>query len=120
MNSVNSRVLVVIGLLMLAACLNNDKIFGRLRGKYKDDVIRGATEAGRTKDTIFVPELLKNADDPRVSTNIDFYGVSVYQAKMEALEEIFQKSPPNKITYRPDSRVIKFYSELAKLAYQSK
>jgi hypothetical protein len=120
MNSIISRGVVVVGLIMLASCVDNSKIFDLLKGQYKDDVIWGAIEAGRTKDTIFIQELLRNAYDFRRSTNINFYGVTVYQAKMQALEKIFGKSPPKEITYRPDSAVIRFYSELARRDQQSK
>lgn len=39
--------------------------------------------------------------------------MSVYQIKMGAMEEITGISPPNKITYMPDSVNIKFYLNIA-------
>jgi hypothetical protein len=107
------RAIIAIGLLLMTSCMSNDKTLEMLRSQKKDDVIRGAIRAGHTKNKIFVPYLLTNITDQRMSTNVYFYGVTVYQAKMEALEKIFGQSPPREITYLLDSAVVKFYTDLA-------
>jgi len=56
--------------------------------------------------------MLAHAADERMSTNIRYYGITVYQAKMIALGKIFKKFPPNKVTPIPDSGVISFYTIL--------
>jgi hypothetical protein len=42
-----------------------------------------------------------------------FKGYNVYQEKMIALRKIFRQEPPVKITSKPDSVVINFYTELS-------
>jgi hypothetical protein len=100
-------------LITLDACDNSKEIEKLLNSNEKNDVILGAYMAGEKKDKLFIPLLLKNADDPRTSHELRFKGLSVYQQKMTALRKIFNVEAPVKITYRPDSTVIKFYSELA-------
>jgi hypothetical protein len=85
-----------------------------LNSDNKNDLIKGAYKAGETKDKKFVPYLLKDAYDFTTTTHAFYKGISVYQAKMEALEDIFEIKPPVTITNRPDSTVIKFYTELYK------
>lgn len=82
--------------------------------------IRGAYKAGHSKDKKFVPYLLNDAYDFATSTNIKYKGISVYQAKMEALSDIYEVQPPIKITYKPDSLVIKFYTRLYENEMRSK
>lgn len=100
---------------ILFSCNGDNKIVKLLTSKVKDDIIEGARKAGNAGKKKFIPFLLKNADDERMSTNFDFKGVTVYQAKMKALRDIFKKRPPKAITYKLDSSIIKFYTELANL-----
>jgi hypothetical protein len=68
---------------------------------------------GESGSKDFVPLLLLDFADPRVSINMQFKGFSVYQEKAIAFKKIFQKLPPVKITAHPDSVDIKFYMQLA-------
>lgn len=86
-----------------------DEIFKLLNSDQPRDLIFGAFDAGESKDTVFLPLLLKNADDPRMCTHIRFKGFSVYQEKMGAIKKILNVTPPTEITHKPDSTVIKFY-----------
>jgi hypothetical protein len=104
----------ILSLLMLPSCNNDKEIFKLLQSDNKDDIILGAYKAGETEDKKFVSLLLKNADDPRRSTNLRFIGLSVYQSKMIALRKIFKMKPPNEITRNVDSTVIEFYITCAK------
>ena len=113
MTSMTVSGLAIIFSILLVSCEKNDKIFTLLKSNKKDDIIKGASEAGSGGNKIFVPELLNNSGDPRRSTSLFHYGVSIYQAKMKALEHIFQKSPPDEITMIVDSVNIKFYIDLA-------
>jgi hypothetical protein len=110
----NYYIKIFYGLIFLIffSCNNNKKIIELLNSNEKEDVILGAYKAGETGDKQFVPLLLKNIDDPRRSTNLKFKGITVYQAKMEALEDIFKKKAPAKITYKVDSTIINFYTRL--------
>jgi hypothetical protein len=104
---------VVLFAALFSFCSNNDKIIELLSSNAKEDKILGSYKAGKSGNKDFVPLLIKDFADPRVSTNIQFKGFSVYQEKAIALWKILKKSPPAKITADPDSIVIKFYIELA-------
>lgn len=99
-------------LIAIFSCNTKSQIMTLLKSGDKDDVISGAKKAGQRKNKEFIPLLLENAADWRRSTNFEFKGVTVYQAKMEALKNIFSASPSTPITPIPDSIVIKFYNEL--------
>jgi hypothetical protein len=99
---------------LFSFCNNNNEIIDLLSSNEKEDKIIGAYKAGKSGSMDFVPLLVKDFADPRVSTNINFKGFSVYQEKAIALEKIFKKSPPVAITTDPDSIVIKFYMQLSR------
>jgi hypothetical protein len=74
-----------------------------------NDVIMGFYLIGEAKDTSYIDELFFNIDDRRISHDLRFNGISVYQSKVSALRQISGLEPPTKITYRPDSVIINFY-----------
>ncbi|MBK6829044.1 MAG: hypothetical protein IPG86_20280 [Chitinophagaceae bacterium] len=98
----------------ICGCNNNSKIEKLLSSTEMNDLILGALKARKSGDKRFCHLLIQNADDPRTSTNLRHKGVSVYQAKMEALRIILGEEPPRKIDRTPDSVVINFFSELMK------
>jgi hypothetical protein len=98
-----------LSIFIIISCNNDKEIFELLQSNDKDDMILGSYKAGETGNKRFIPLLLNNADDSRRSTNLRFIGISVYQSKMIALRKILKKDPPNEITRRVDSMVIKFY-----------
>ena len=77
-------------------CSSNDKerICNLLKSSDKNDVIKGAYLAGESGDSAFVPMLLKDSWDARMSTNVKFKGFTVYEEKMVALKKIYKKEPP--------------------------
>lgn len=99
--------------IMFTSCNSDKEIIRLLNSKEKDDIISGAYKAGESGDKQFIPLLLKDAADPRRSTNLQFKGITIYQAKMIALKKIFKQEPPVKITYQTDSSIINFYTELS-------
>mgnify|MGYP003530102403 FL=1 len=99
-------------LILAISCNEDKKIIRLLDSTEKYDIMRGAFKAGESHDRKFVPYLLKNTADPRISNSLDFKGSSVYQQKMIALRKIYNTGPPVAITYKPDSVVIKFYAAL--------
>ena len=105
---------LICSLVGLSCSKKKQEVIKLLKSNDKDDIISGAYYAGESKSQDYVPLLLNNAADPRATTNIEYYGISVYQAKMIALGKIFNKYPPNKITRIPDSGVISFYTKLPK------
>jgi len=104
--------LIVICAIFLVSCkkYNDDKIKKLLSSNDPESLIIGSFEAGESGKKYFVPLLLKNANDPRMCTHIQFKGFSVYQEKMGALKKILKESPPVKLTSIPDSVFIKYYS----------
>lgn len=105
---------LLIVLFIMISCNNDERIIHLLNSNMKDDIILGSKKAGQSGNRKFVPLLLKNANDLRTSTNFNFKGVSVYKAKMEALENIYKVSPPKKITNYCDSTIVNFYYQLYK------
>lgn len=98
-----------MAVLVFLSCNEEVEICKLLNSKDKDEIIRGAFEAGNTGDKKYIPLLLKNANDCRRSTNLKFKGYSVYQAKMTAIKKISKKESPVTIGRMPDSLVIKYY-----------
>lgn len=103
---------IIIAVLVFLSCNNEVEICKLLNSKDKDEIIRGAFEAGNTGNKKYIPLLLKNANDFRCSTNIHFKGISVYEAKMFAIKKISKKESPATIGRMPDSLVIKYYISL--------
>ena len=99
---------------IVVACNNDSKITRLLKSEKAYEVILGAFEAGESGNKKFVPLLLDNCADERSTTNIQFKGFTVYEEKMAALRKIYKKEPPVKISWKPDSTIIKFYIEYAK------
>lgn len=114
MKNKSTALIFVLSLLTFSSCNNDKKILRLLKSERKDDVILGAYKAGESGSKQFVQLLLKDANDVRTSTNVKFLGYNVYQEKMIALRKIFKEEPPVKITDKPDSVIIKFYTELSK------
>ena len=104
--------MLIITLIILCNCSHkNDraKIVALLNSTYIGDNIEAYYLIGENRDTSFLNELLKDPYNPRVTNILRFKGISIYQAKMGALEKITGVSPPKRITYEPDSSVVKFY-----------
>ncbi len=106
------KVFLIFFSLSIGSCNSDSEIRNLLNSKDKDSIIKGARKAGIKRKKDFVPLLLYKAYDWRTSTNFNFKGVSVFQAKMEALEKIYKVKPPSSITDIPDSTIIKFYTEI--------
>ncbi|MDN3584375.1 hypothetical protein [Mucilaginibacter flavus] len=99
---------------LFTSCVNSDEgIKTLLQSKTLDDQIEGACKAGESGKMDFIPYLLMNADDPRVSTDLRYKGFSVYQEKMIAIKTILKIGPPKTITREPDSTIIQFYVNAA-------
>jgi hypothetical protein len=103
---------IMIAILVFFSCNEEVEICKLLNSKDKEEIIRGAFEAGNTGDKKYIPLLLGNANDCRRSTNLKFKGYSVYQAKMIAIKKISKMESPVTIGRMPDSLVIKYYMSL--------
>lgn len=106
-------------------CTNHPKLPNKvqtlslLKSENKDSLIIGAYYAGESKDKSYINALLNIAFDPRISHNKDFYGISVSQSALIALEKITGVAPPNKNAYKVDSVNIDFFIKNNQL-YQDK
>lgn len=114
----NYIIILTLVFFLMLSCNKDKKIEKLLNSEDKQDLIEGTFEAGETGNEKFIPLLLKNANDPRVSTDIHFKGISVYQSKMIALKKILKQQPTVDITRKPDSTVIKFYTKATNLDLQ--
>jgi len=105
----------LILVIIFMDCNTDEHIEKLLNSDNINEIIEGAKKAGDSGDQKYVPSLLWCSADLRTSTSMHFYGVSVYQAKMEALRKIFKKDPPTQIIFNHvDSTIIKFYEGLYK------
>lgn len=112
-------------LFFTTMCTNHPKLPNKvqtlslLKSENKDSLIIGAYYAGESKDKSYINALLNIAFDPRISHNKDFYGISVSQSALIALEKITGVAPPNKNAYKVDSVNIDFFIKNNQL-YQDK
>src|SRR4051812_35379615 len=101
-------------LLILISCNQDERIINLLKSNDTTDVIIGANEAGRTGNVKYVYLLLNDPYNAQTSTNVRYKGISIYQAKMWALQSILKANPPENITNEPNPTIIKFYTIIAK------
>ena len=101
-----NRLVILVFIFSLLSCRSDNEITRLLKSSNHEDVIEGAFEAGESGNNKFVPLLLNDAYDPSASVTLNFKGFTVYQEKMGALEKIFKRSPPNRISGEPDSAVL--------------
>ncbi|AFD07511.1 hypothetical protein Solca_2472 [Solitalea canadensis DSM 3403] len=107
--------MLIITLIIFCNCSHkNDrvKIVELLNSTYVGDNIKAYYLIGESRDTSFIRELVKDPYDSRVTNNLEFKGISVYQAKMIALRKLTGVPPPKIITYEPDSLIGEFYINL--------
>jgi|GEM_PF-1580548 len=106
-----------VSLVLLVACSVGDdhydskQISEMIATGDAPQLVRAYYHIGEQRDTTFIPFLVSQMSDPRISHDFDFLGVSVYQSKMVALKKISGLSPPRPIQPRPDSSIINFYCD---------
>ncbi len=98
---------------ILFSCQSKEKIQNLLNSNDKTEIMKGCSYISSIEDTIYIPLLFKNITDERISHNIKYNGISVYQSKIAALKRISGINPPNKITYSVDTTNINFYKNWA-------
>lgn len=96
---------------MISSNANVDEL---IRSNNPDKMVKGFYLIGEKKMTEYVPKIFEGIDDPRISHHINFKGISVYQSKVTALSKISNLEPPRKITYKPDTVIVNFYSNWAR------
>jgi hypothetical protein len=88
---------------------NHEKIDSLLKSEKASDVVLANYLIGESHDSSYVSQLLSNVQDCRISHDLRFNGISVYQSKMIALMKISNLTPPHQISYTPDTVIIGFY-----------
>lgn len=106
-------VFIVVCILGCSKQKDNLTLKKMLKSNDKAQIIEATEHIAYNKDTSMIGDLLEQSFDPRITHVITHKGMSVYQVKMGAMEKITGISPPNKITYKPDSVNIKFYLNIA-------
>ena len=108
--------LTFIILIFISACNSADhQLSSEELAQYRRDLTSkevnkicvAAYHLGEAHDTLSVPALLKNLDDPRISHHIQHKGMSVYYCKAGALRKISGLDIEIKQHNPPDSAIIK-------------
>ena len=107
------RKFFILFILLLNSCNSKEKISLLLKSDDKTQIMLGCSYINSQKDTEYVSLLLKDLDDSRISHDVRFNGMSVYQCKINALKRISNIDPPKKVTYKVDTVNINFYKEWA-------
>lgn len=108
------RKILFILLSIFTCCSQSNRVRSLLTSKDPTDKIKGASYITDTKDSIFIHQLFNNINDPRVSHDFRYKGISVYEATIKALGRISDKKPPKLINYKIDTMNINFYKKWAK------
>lgn len=101
-------------LLFVVGCKSEEDIGALIGSDNTDKIVKGYYLVGINKRTEFIKEAFKDEKDQRISHNLNFYGISVYQSKMISLKKISKLNPPRPITHKYDSLIIVFYKRWAK------
>lgn len=99
--------------VLCSSCNLNQEVIADLRSDEPNRIIKACAKLEDADDAEFVPILLEQPCDPRVTHLLKYKGMSVYQQKMAALKRISGIAPPHKLTYRVDSSIVDFYRKWA-------
>ena len=94
---------------------SNAKLRNDLSSKnHATTIVKAAYKLGERKDKLAIKPLLTNILDPRMSTNINFKGMTVCYCKLGALKKISNLSPPIELDqFSVDTMAAKFYLDWA-------
>ena len=81
-------------------------------GKYYTQ-IRTSFLISEIKDTSYIPQLFKNIYDQRITHDYRYLGMSIYQSKIYAIQEMSGIKAPKGITRNVDFTIITFYRNWA-------
>lgn len=109
-----------IFLLLFLSCQNTKRseIINGLNSDKPAEIINACRLIGKDSDSSIVFMLLEHPFDARVSNDLRFKGISVYQAKMHAFERVSGLQPPNDVTYQLDSANVHFYVDWVREHYK--
>jgi|GEM_PF-3350922 hypothetical protein len=105
---------ILLILLILQACRQisinrKNDLWVMVKSNNVDSIIDATIEIQEAKDTSMFSAILYKPDDPRITNNLKYKGLSVYQIKMQALKLMTGLNPPKQITYNIDTTIINFY-----------
>jgi hypothetical protein len=109
-----NKLILIAFTFIIASCdnkngYNRNEIEKLIKSDDPSDLVNGYFQIGEHQDTTFLLQLTKDMYDPRVTHEVKFKGMSVYQSKMIALKKISDLKPPAEISYKPDSAIVNFY-----------
>lgn len=114
---INKNVIWLFVVLIFLSCnkgRDSNDLREMLNSNNVEKIIEASNYINKNKDTSLVADLLMNSFDPRISHDIRYYGMSVFKVKMSVMKALTAFSPPKKMTYKPDSVIIKFYYDISK------
>jgi len=115
----NKKYFFGIMILLFSYCQNqyrgitDKRLIGFLSSNNIDSIMEGNYIASKNKRKDMVCLILKEPYDSRISHNIKYKGMSVYQSKISALRNISGLNTSQKITYKVDSTIVAFYYKWA-------
>lgn len=110
---VKYRLLTLVFILIFCSCATDEKtLIKMLDSQDKLQIIEATNYIADYHKTHMVKYLLTNAMDPRIIHDLRHKGMSIYQIKMGAMEQLTGIKSVKEITYQPDSAVFKFYLDI--------
>jgi hypothetical protein len=111
------KIYLLTVLLFILSCspdIDDAVLIKMLKGDNKEQFIEAIMYIEDNHKIDMVQYLLYDAMDPRVTHDIRFKGMSIYQIKMHALKRFTGTNPPKRITSEPDSSILNFYADILK------
>jgi hypothetical protein len=111
------KIKIILAILLLSFLVyyilrpSSGKLIKDLNYKnHSTDIIKAAYELGERKEISAIRPLLENILDHRMSTNINFKGMTVCYCKLVALKKISSLQPPAKLNqFIIDTAAARFY-----------
>lgn len=105
-----------IVIFILSSCnkvIEEKKLVEMFNSGDKKQIILATNYVSSHKEVRMVKYLLADAMDPRIVHDIRYKGMSIYQIKMGAMQNLTGVKPLKKISYQPDSSIFRFYNEIS-------
>lgn len=109
----NSVVKSLAAILLVSCSTKAEKVKLLINSTKPTDQVKGFCLIGESGDTSYVKRMLQTPYAGGTSYSMNYYGVTVYQSRMNALKKISGLEPPREITRQPDSVIVDFYRHWA-------
>jgi len=107
-------IFIFIFLISCTSRIDDQVLLEMLRSDNKAQIIEATRYIGKHRKTHLVKYLLENGANPRVSHDLRYKGMSIYQIKMKTMWLLTEKAPPKRLSRSPDSVILKFYYDISK------